>query len=314
MNKVRPDSSHKEYWRQKEEFADLFNAYLFDGRSVIQADELEELDTDATGIQEISGKYQSTKGARDVIRLAKIYHGVEYAILAVENQEGIHYAMPMRTMGYDHFSYHRQYKDKVAEYRVRGEQLTGDEFLSGIKKTDRFKPVITLVIYYGDHPWDGPKSLHDMLIIPEELKPFINDYKIYLVEMRQNNLKLHNQNNIDLFKIMSILYDLTKTSEESRMELENYQSNHMLDDMVVNAIESTLGKKIIADEKGERHVCTLLDRCRTEGKLEGKLEEKMELITRLLQKGKTVEEISDFCGYDLEEVRRIEEGILVKDV
>lgn len=87
-----------------------------------------------------------------------------------------------------------------------------------------------------------------------------------------------------------------------------------LDDMVVNAIESTLGKKIIADEKGERHVCTLLDRCRTEGKLEGKLEEKMELITRLLQKGKTVEEISDFCGYDLEEVRRIEESILVKDV
>ena len=91
-----------------------------------------------------------------------------------------------------------------------------------------------------------------------------------------------------------------------------------LDDMVVNAIESTLGKKIIADEKGERHVCTLLDRCRTEGKLEGrlegKLEEKMELITRLLQKGKTVDEISDFCGYDLEEVRRIEESILVKDV
>ena len=83
-----------------------------------------------------------------------------------------------------------------------------------------------------------------------------------------------------------------------------------LDDLVVNAIESTLGKKIIADEKGERHVCTLLDRCRTEGKLE----EKMELITRLLQKGKTVDEISDFCGYDLEEVRRIEESILVKDV
>ena len=87
-----------------------------------------------------------------------------------------------------------------------------------------------------------------------------------------------------------------------------------LDERVVNAIESTLGKKIIADEKGERHVCTLLDRCRTEGKLEGKLEEKMELITRLLQKGKTVDEISDFCGYDLEEVRRIEESILVKDV
>lgn len=61
-------------------------------------------------------------------------------------------------------------------------------------------------------------------------------------------------------------------------------------------------------------MCTLLDRCRTEGKLEGKLEEKMELITRLLQKGKTVDEISDFCGYDLEEVRRIEESILVKDV
>ncbi len=46
-----------------------------------------------------------------------------------------------------------------------------------------------------------------MLDIPKELEPFVNDYKILLVEARRNNLMLHNLENIDLFNLFEIALD-----------------------------------------------------------------------------------------------------------
>lgn len=82
--------------------------------------------------------------------------------------------------------------------------LEEDEYLSGMKKTDRFAPVITLVVYYGEKPWDGAVSLHGMLNIPEEMKAFVNDYKILLVEARENSLTLHNMKNVAFFNLMKL--------------------------------------------------------------------------------------------------------------
>ena len=40
-------------------------------------------------------------------------------------------------------------------------------------------PVVTLVLYFGtDSKWTAPKKLQDCFTIPEELKPFVSDYKI----------------------------------------------------------------------------------------------------------------------------------------
>ena len=74
-----------------------------------------------------------------------------------------------------------------------------------MKKTDKFIPVITIVVYYGEKEWDAAVSLHGILDIPEEMKPFVNDYKMHLVEARKNNLKFHNINNRDLFNLFGIL-------------------------------------------------------------------------------------------------------------
>lgn len=53
-----------------------------------------------------------------------------------------------------------------------------------IRKTDRFVPVITAAVYYGEKPWDGAITLHGMLDILEEMKPYVNDYRMILVEAR----------------------------------------------------------------------------------------------------------------------------------
>ena len=43
-------------------------------------------------------------------------------------------------------------------------------------------PIITLVIYLGDTPWDGPRSLFEMLDVADSrLYQFLNDYKLNLI-------------------------------------------------------------------------------------------------------------------------------------
>ncbi len=270
---ITPDSAEKTYWRQNEEFADLFNAYLYGGKQIIIADELEEQDTDASGIIEIGETKESVKGARDVIKVAKRFHGVEYAVLAVENQEGIHYAMPIRVMGYDYYTYNKQYREKKVEYKLKKEKLKGNEFLSGIKKKDRFWPVITLVLYYGEEAWNGPKSLHDMLNIPREIKEYVSDYQLHIIEIRDNKLKLKNQNNIDLFQLLSIIYDVKRSDEERKEEIEKYGAQREIDEAVIDTIMSTANVQLKRDKEGERKMsCSLLDRVKEAGREEGREE------------------------------------------
>ena len=48
----KPDVVLKKYWENKERFSDFFNAVLFDGKTVIRPEELEDLDTDESSILE----------------------------------------------------------------------------------------------------------------------------------------------------------------------------------------------------------------------------------------------------------------------
>ena len=247
----------------------MFNAYLYGGKQVIIADKLEEVDTDTSGLVEINDVKESVKGSRDVIKIAKKYNGIEYALLAVENQEGVHYAMPVRVMGYDHYTYNKQYQYRKKYYKDNNIPLTGDEFISGIRKNDKFVPVFTLVLYYGEEEWDGPKCLHDMLDIPNEMKSYINNYTINVVELKKNNLNLQNKNNIDLFKIMSIVYDMNRDRQERKQLLSQYEANQTIDECVVDVIASITKMNINYNKAGEQKMCTLWDEVREEGREEG---------------------------------------------
>lgn len=48
------------------------------------------------------------------------------------------------------------------------------------------------------------------------MRKFVNDYKMWLVEARQNNLVLHNMDNKDLFNLLEILLDKSKSLKEIR--------------------------------------------------------------------------------------------------
>lgn len=73
----------------------------------------------------------------------------------------------------------------MAKKHHEKKDVCGYEFLSGFKKTDKVKPVFTLVIYWGTKEWDAPRSLFEMLDIKEEnvdiIREYVNDYKLHII-------------------------------------------------------------------------------------------------------------------------------------
>ncbi|MDE7212386.1 MAG: transposase [Lachnospiraceae bacterium] len=277
---LKADTIVKNYWRDNARFADLFNAVLFQGRVVIRPEELEDVDTDESFVLEHRGHAQSIQQARDNIKICKrsAARGVQFVMLGNEGQEHVHYGMPMRVMEYDYGTYQKQYDDKVRKYKEREDarkEMDRDEILSGIKKTDALIPVITVVVYYGEKPWDGATSLHGMLGLGEDIAPFVNDYKLLLVEARKNDLKLHNIDNMDLFNLLGIFLDGKKPVGETKEHALAYVKQHKVDKSVIMTAAGVANRVIdygVPGRKGEDVMCTFFEKLKEEGVEEGRAE------------------------------------------
>lgn len=277
---LKPDTVLKNYWSDNEQFADIFNAVLFEGKQVIKPEELENLDTEESSVLEHRNYAESIKASRDNIKVSKksTAYGVEFVMLGLESQERIHYAMPMRVMGYDYATYKKQYDCNAKQYQ-KPDGLDEDEYLSRMKRTDKFMPVITIVVYYGEKPWDGAVSLYGMLDIPGEMKKFVNDYKMMLVEARQNNLTFHNINNVDLFNMLKMILDKSIPKNEAKEKVIKYAREHSVDKTVIMTVAGETNCKIdynALSGKGDVDMCTLFDEIARENEIKGKLEGKLE--------------------------------------
>ena len=307
--KITSDIIEKDYWRNNAQFADLFNAVLFNGRPVIQADSLEEIDTEESSVMENKEYSESVKESRDILKVSKqlVDSGVQFSILGIENQELVHYAMPMRVMLYDAFAYKKQYDSNAQKYGGKGAKqkygLTSAEYISRMKREDKFAPVITIVIYYGGEEWDGAKRLHEMLKIPPELVPFVKDYELNLVEARNNKLNFHNKNNKDFFELAKILLSQKYKTKKIRQKAEEYCKEQKVDGMVIKTVSAALNAKINYKEvKEDLDMCKVFEEIRAEGRIEGRLEATINSIRNIMLKlNKTSEEAMDILGFSEEE-------------
>ena len=137
-------------------FADIVNGLLFNGRKIVKEDELEA--ESEHSIYKADDKIHEQE--RDVAKYWK--NGkIRIAMFGFENQTLIDRDMPLRVLGYDGAIYRNQLN---------------------YKRKERF-PVVTLVLYFGDKKWDKPKNLLGCVKVPEELKAFVNDYKINVFEI-----------------------------------------------------------------------------------------------------------------------------------
>ena len=145
---------------------------LFNGKNVIKSDMLKEMDTDISGTIKWKKGQSSLKRVRDIVK--KEYDGVEFNILGIEIQDKVHYAMPLRTMIYD-----------------------------------GLHPIITIVLYYSEMPWDGPVSIKDMMIhMRPEIENIFTDYKMNLVQVRDSDrYKFKNKDVKMVFEITKSIYE-----------------------------------------------------------------------------------------------------------
>ena len=193
------DTEGKQYLSNPVFFADAFNYLLYDGKPVINPDDLEELDTTELTVPYGNNARVPVQKYRDLLKMwnAMMDGRAIYVILGSELQDKVHYGMPVKDGLYDMLGYSKQIAEIKRSYEKEDEtkageitvdngivkiKLTSEEFLSGLRKDDKLIPIITAVVYFGEKPWDGPKSLYDMLRIPDEaMKRFIPNYWINLI-------------------------------------------------------------------------------------------------------------------------------------
>ena len=287
---IKPDVIFKNFWRDNGHFASLFNTVVFGGKTVIRPEVLKELDTDVSNFIK-SGKYEeSLTRTRDLVK--KAAHGTDFAILGIENQRKIHYGMPLRVMIYDALSYLKECQEIAGKHKEAGDKATAEEFLSGLHKGDRLHPIITIVLYYDEKPWDGAQSLKDMIgDMPSEVSGVFSDYRMNLLQVRESSqYHFDNEDVQTIFEITRFIYQ----GEFAKVK-EFYGEKTVKSDVgaVIGVMtDSSLIVEEALESEGGMNMCTALEKLEEKGREEGRLEMKQETVLSMANLGMPVEQIA----------------------
>lgn len=165
--------------------ADLLDGFYFKGAQIIRPEDVKKADGQVVLLK--NGKPDSKLIERYQDLVFGIVKGVNCFIFCVEEQNYVDPAMVLRSLEYTVGQYEEQHQE-LMNYHENAKDLEGDEFLSSFSLQDRLKPVILLVVYFGDEEWKGARTLHELLDwtdIPEEWKAMIADYQMHILEIQK---------------------------------------------------------------------------------------------------------------------------------
>ena len=162
VNNLTPDSACRTFFNNNIYFSAFCNAVLFNGKQLIDASNLIHYENDSAVIINDTKKVEDKKRRRDIIVRGDI-HGI-YCLFGIEHQSTIDQEMVIRCGNYEMM-----------------------EYLKQIKKGEKVIPQVMIVFYTGDRKWNAPLRLSDYFKIPEELKEYVNDWKIKVVDVKEIN-------------------------------------------------------------------------------------------------------------------------------
>lgn len=306
----KADVAVRQWLSDKERFADLFNGTVFQGEEVVLAEDLEEQKGESSLI--VTDKNKNEKAVQKYRDIVMRWNGkLNLAVLAVETQDKLHYAMPVRNMVYDGLDYAEQVRKVQKEHK--GKYTISEEFLSGFNKEDKIYPVITLVFYYDTKKWDAAKDLYDMMGLEDEikkhplLKQYIPNYHINLVDV--GRIETGKRFRTDLHEVLGMLrYRGDKEGLQKYMsDHEPYFSN--LDKDSYYAIGSFLQSKRLLkkiEENNRKGKEMRLDMCKALEELyaDGIEQGKRDTAINLKKMGMTVDQIAQAVEENVNVVRR----------
>ena len=257
------DMESKRYLSENSYFSDLFNYILYDGEQVILPENLKELDTSEIIVPYGNGVRTPKQKYRDLIRLwsAKTDGSAVYMMLGVEIQDKMHYAMPVRNGLYDMIGYANQVEessrsyrrkkrragtDPVVESEARKVKLTDIEFLSGFRKTDKLIPIITVTVSLSEKPWDGPRTLYEMLDIRDGvIRKFVPDYKMNLVSPADMGDEEFDRFHTDL----GFALNMIKYQKKGADEVIRKNADRLIDRDTAEFLNSTMELGLVYEEE-----------------------------------------------------------------
>ena len=236
------DITQKVLEKYNDVFADILNVLLFNGRDVVEESTL----TDALPMSmlKIDGRVRSQE--RDIAKYWR-KSKINVALFGLENQTTPNKLMPLRVLGYDGAEYVKQ---------SRKENIDKAKY-----------PVITLVLYLGyEKEWNYPKTLFEVLDIDEDIKPYVNDFKINLFEIAYLDKEKINLFKSDFRILADYLYQMRvnkdyiadETTIEHVEELLTLMSAMTGDNRFEETINDFKGKEKI-------NMCEVLDRVEARG-------------------------------------------------
>lgn len=138
-------------------FVDIFNVLMFQGE-VLECEKLKDGSTESI-YKAVNGDYREQR--RDVLKTYLDSCQMAIAFLGVENQTNIDKYIPIRIMGYDYTKYRSQ--------------IDEDKF--------PLLPTITIVLNFSNKQWENCKKLSDIVNIPIEFEPYVQDYEVRVFDI-----------------------------------------------------------------------------------------------------------------------------------
>lgn len=267
-----PDQSEKILMDHADVFADIINGLVYGGREVVKPENLRDGPT-ASRYKAAEGKYQEKD--RDVVKIDTA-NNVAFMVYGLENQTKVNRLMPVRVMGYDYAMYEKNGRDIKDSNKAGGHEA---DYAEEIWPGQKLMPVITLVLYFGTEPWDGPVSLYDLVDVPEGLKKYIPDYRINLVQVAFLPEEVIAKFRSD-FQIAAEFFRAKRLGKEQEIMYNNTKGFQHVGELM-EFFHTFTGDKRYVDfkqhliresQKGEVRMCSLLDAFEKQGHDKGRAE------------------------------------------
>jgi len=257
-------------------FADFVNGIMFDGKDVVKEDEL----VDLSGWSHYKGDDSKHRFQdRDVVKLWK-KENVVISLIGIENQDIPDKNMVFRVLSYDGASYRTQLVEEESRKRKKNSGIDGE-------LQDIF-PVITFVIYYGEEEWRHETTLHKRLNLDSELKHYVSDYSINLID-----LKKLSEDDINKFKKdFKLIADYMVKGSKHKADRIDLNHPEEVSELILRLTGEELPFEVECEEGGknmEKFFEPMFERAEARGRAEGKTEGESclaRLISLLMSEGK----------------------------
>ena len=129
------------------------------------------------------------------------------------------------------------------------------------------------MLYFGKVPWKKPLSLYDVLEISDDLKPFVNDYKINLIDVPRLTEEQVKKFTSDFQIIADYFVQLSENNDYVPKDKTIKHADSFLKLMSVLTQDdkyAEISREISHDEEGF-NMCEVLDKVEARGEARGKV-------------------------------------------